>query len=166
MAIKLLGSLLIVMGGAMGWFLQQAERRRKRDTLSGLLTALRRMGEAVRMARTPLPLLLERLGADCGPEAAAFFQGAAEAARRGEDFPEDWRRLAEALPLNGGNISLLANLGKDLQGDEEKVCKSVSLVCGQLEKSAEAAEQKRPEEEKRSTALWFSAAALLVILLI
>ncbi|WP_297870629.1 stage III sporulation protein AB [uncultured Oscillibacter sp.] len=166
MLTKLLGGLFVLLGGGLGRWAQMAERRRRRDTLSDFITALRRMGESVRMTRTPLPVLLERLSADCGRDAAVFLRGAAEAARQGEDLPARWRRLTEALPLAGGDRAALAGLGRDLQGDEEKVCKAIALVTIRLEQSASEAEGTRRAEEQRVSALWFSAAALLVILLI
>ncbi len=61
---------------------------------------------------------------------------------------------------------MIAELGGDLQGDEEQVCRAVSLAVLRLSESAGEAERRRPEEEKRAAALWLSAAALLVILLI
>ena len=164
--LKLIGSLCVAAGGALAWYLQASERRRKRDTLSDFQTAFRRMGEEVRMARTPLPALLKALETQSGPEAAAFFRTVSRAAAAGEDFPRAWRRQAEALSLDEVDKSVISALGCDLQGDEEKVCKAISHVTYELAKSAEKAERKRPEEEKRAAALWFSASALLVILLI
>lgn len=164
--LKLLGSLCVASGGALAWYIQQAERRRSRRTLSDFQMAFRRMGEEVRMARTPLPALLNDLAADCGPEAAAFFSAASKAAGEGENLSGVWRRQAETLALEERARTAVAALSCDLQGDEEKVCKAISHVTYMLAKSAEEAERKRPEEEKRAAALWFSAAALLVILLI
>ena len=164
--LKLLGGGCILLGGGLGRWIQLAERRRRREVLSDLITALRRMGETIRMARTPLPVLLERLAADCGPEANRFFLGAAKAARQGEHLPGQWRHLAEALPLSEKDRTVLAELGSDLQGDEENICKAILLAIVQLEQTAKEAEEKRSDEEKRASALWFSAAALLVILLI
>ena len=164
--LKLLGSLCILGGGVMASYYHFASHRRNRDTLSDLLSALRRMAEAVRMARTPLPALLDTLAVNCTSDAAAFFAGAADAARHGEVLPDIWRNLAQSLPLDKGDMAAVVSLGSSLQGDEETVCKAVSAVAYQLAKSVEETERKRPEEEKRATALWFSAAALLVILLI
>lgn len=164
--LKLLGGLCVASGGALAWRLQRAERRRERDTLSDLQQAFRRMGEAVRMTRTPLPALLKALAGDCGEPAAAFFEAASRAAAGGEELPRVWREGAEALPLREMDKSLVSALVQSLQGDEEEACKAISHVTHELAKSAEEAERKRPEEEKRAAALWFSAAALLVILLI
>lgn len=164
--VKLLGSLCILSGGFMARCVQAAERRRKRDTLSGLLTALRRMAEEIRMARTTLPDLLERLSKDCGASASDFFRAAADAARQDGELSEAWASAADILPLADADKAVLQDLGKDLRGDEESVCKAISLVIYHLAKSAEEQERRRPQEDRRATALCFSAAALLVILLI
>lgn len=164
--LKLLGALCVASGGTLAWWVQRLERKRERDALSDFQTAFRRMGEEVRMARTPLPALLNALAGDCGPEAAAFFIAVSAAASRGEGFPAAWRREAESLPLDDGPRTVIFNLGSDLQGDEENVCKAISHVTYLLAKSAAESAEKRPEEEKRAAALWFSASALLVILLI
>lgn len=164
--LKLMGGLLVISSGALAWYFQMSERRRKRDTLSDFQTAFRRMGENVRMARTSLPSLLKTLSADCGPEASAFFEAASRAAGEGEALPQIWRRQAKGLTLDERDKTAISDLGRDLQGDEESVCKAISHVTFLLAKSEEEMERKRPEEEKRATALWFSAAALLVILLL
>lgn len=164
--LKLLGSLCIVSGGVLAWYLQRLERKRRRDVLSDFQMAFRRMGEEVRMTRTPLPVLLDALAKECGPEASSFFAAVSRAAREAEHLPGFWREQAAALSLREADRSLISELGKELQGDEEKVCKAISHVTYALAKSAEAEERKCPEEEKRAAALWFSASALLVILLI
>jgi stage III sporulation protein AB len=120
------------------------------------------MREEIRMARTPLPALLEGLAAD--NRAGSLFLHAAEAARQGGDLAAVWRREAQALPLEARDREIVVSL--DLRGDEESVCKAIFLATYDLAKSAGEQEQRRPEEEKRATALCFSAAALLVILLI
>ena len=63
--LKLLGSICVLGGGLMFWLMALAEQRRTRTALGDLLAALRRMREEIRMARTPLPLLLEALGLGC-----------------------------------------------------------------------------------------------------
>lgn len=164
--LKLLGSLCVVSGGALAWYIQRLERRRERDTLSDIQRAFRRMGEEIRMTRTPLPALLRALAGDCGEPAAVFFEAVSRAAAGGEELPRVWQGQAEALPLQERDKSVVSALVQSLQGDEENTCKAISHVTYELAKSAEEAERKRPEEEKRAAALWFSASALLVILLI
>ena len=160
----LAGSALILGGGLWAFLRARGENRRRRNLLSDLLLALERMGEEIRMARTPLPHLLDRLAADCRPEAAALLRAAARAARSGEDVGAVWRREAAALPLEPRDMEALRGL--DLGGDEESICKGISLVTRTLTRSLEESDARRPQEEKRTAALCFSAAALLVILLI
>ena len=119
-------------------------------------------GRDVRFAR----LLLERLASGCGPEAGAFFRAAASAAKQGERLPEAWKQAAEALPLPEADRMAVAALGEDLHGDEETICKAISLVTYQLAKALEESFRRKPEEDKRTAALCLSGAALLVILLI
>ena len=164
--LKLLGSALVAAGGVLAWYLQRTERRRRQEALADFQRVFRRMGEGVRLARTPLPELLRELSADCGEEAVGFFRAVSQAAGGGEDLPRVWRERAETLTLEPWDRSAISDLGGDLQGDEEKVCKAISHVTYELAKSAEETERKRPEREKQAMALWFSSAALLVILLV
>ena len=85
---------------------------------------------------------------------------------RGAPLGQSWRSAAEALPLGPESRTALTALGDSLQGDEESVCKALTLAGKILEKNLAAARDHRQETEKRSAALWLSSAALLVILLI
>lgn len=164
--LKLTGSVLILGSGVLLRYLQAAQRRREMDTLSDLLASLRHMAEEIRMARTPLPVLLGRLAGDCGPDAAAFFTAAADAARRGESLAAAWRQEAGRLPLSASGQAALRELGGSLHGDEESICKAISLVAYSLAQEAEERRGRQGEEARRATALCLSGAALLVILLI
>ena len=108
-----------------------------RRVLEECLAALRRMAEEIRMARTALPLLLERLAGQCGPDAAVLFSGAAAARRRGEPLTPVWRTLSEELPLPLESREVLADLGADLHGDEEAVCRAILLAVQRLEQHRE-----------------------------
>ncbi len=164
--LKLTGSVLVFGGGVLLRYLQAAQCRREMDTLSDLLMSLRRMAEEIRMARTPLPVLLGRLAGDCGPDAAAFFTAAADAARRGESLAAAWRQAAGQLPLSAFGQTALQELGGSLHGDEENIYKAISLVTYSLAQEAEERRSRQGEEARRATALCLSGAALLVILLI
>lgn len=164
--IKLMGSILILSGGVLVRYFQAMDRRRRMDTLSDFLSALRRMGEEIRMTRMPLPVLLDRLAAGCGEDAGGFFQRVSSAARQGEELAGVWRQAAKELPLPAADREALADLGDSLHGDEENICKVISLAAYEIAKSLEEAAHRKPEEDKRSTALCLSSAALLVILLI
>ncbi|WP_298029786.1 stage III sporulation protein AB [uncultured Dysosmobacter sp.] len=162
--VKLVGSLCILAGSGLARWARLAERRRRRQTLSDILTALRRMDEEIRQARTMLPDLLEQAAADCGPDAAALFRTAAQAAAQGEDVSRAWRQAAGDLPLAEADKRCLAAL--ELRGDEEQVRGAIALTASALARSGEEQDKRRQSEDQRATALCFSAAALLVILLI
>ena len=164
--IRFLGSACILSGGLMTVLLQLRERHRTRRLLADLLSALRRMGEEIRLCRTPLPRLMETLSASCGGDAAAFFAAVGSRLRRGEDAETLWRQHAACLPLPPAAKQALAEVGSALHGYEENVCKALSLAILELEKCAAEWDKQRPETEKRTAALWLSGAALLVILLI
>lgn len=164
--LKLLGSACILAGGVLAQGARLAERRRQWDTLSDLLFALRRMEEEIRLTQTPMPVLLEGLAKDRGADAASFFTHVAEALRRG-DLPGDvWRREAAGLPLPPEALRALEDLGGALGGDEEDTCKAIGLAVYELAKCAEEHARDRKAEDRRAAALYFSGAALLVILLI
>ena len=164
--IKLAGSLCILGGGVLARYLQAAARRREMDTLSDLLSVLRRMAEEIRMARTPLPALLNQLAMGCGAETEAFLRAAAAAAGGGEGLRETWRREAEKLPLPEGARAAMLRLGERLCGDEESICKAILLAEHSLAREESEYIRRQPEADRRATALCLSGAALLVILLI
>ena len=164
--VKVVGSALVLLGGVLARQLHLAERRRGLEALREVTAALRQMADAIRMARTPLPALLDALALGRGEAVGDFFRAAAQAARRGGDLRRTWETAAEELPLCPADRAALRELAGSLQGDEESVCRAINLVTGQLARSMEEQTRRRPEEEKRATALCLSGAALLVILLI
>lgn len=164
--MKTAGAALVMGAALWGWRRGVRERRRKRDTLTELVRLLDRMGEEIRLRRTSLPRLLRQLAADRGPACRSFCEAAAVAMERGEPLKDGWRSAAQALPIDGEDREAMAALGESLTGDEEQVCKAVCLVRDSLARSLEAERSRRAETEKREAALWLSAGALAVILLI
>lgn len=162
--MKVLGSLLVFGGGGLFWWFRQRERRSRRTVLADLMLVLRRMQEEIRMMRTPLPDLFGKLAKDCGLETAEVLRGMAFAAGDGMDVNEVWCTDICRLPLSKREQEILC--GVSFAGDEEKVCKELSLALYGLANCVEELDRDRPEEEKRTAALCFSGAALLVILLI
>ena len=160
---KLLGSILVLGASLGGMTIQLRERGRRRRTRLDLLDGLRQMGEEIRIARTPLPCLLER-AADRGGEAGHFFRAAAHALREGEG--DAWKKGVGALPLEEEERRALQEMRWRFGGDEESLCSAIALACAVLQRHGEEEERHRGMEEKRSAALWGSAGALAVILLI
>jgi len=164
--LKLLGSICIFCGGALVWWTQMADCRRELDTLSEMIMSLGRMGEEIRMTRTPLPLLLDRLKQGRTTGVAAFFQEVSKAARQGSSVVLAWQEAAGRLPLESEDRAALREAGACLAGDEAHICQGLAHAAAQLSRSLEEKRRRKPERERRATAMSFSAAALLVILLI
>ena len=163
---KLLGSLCVFAAGGMVWWSRRQERQKKRRLLSDLIAALGRMETEIRLTRIPLPRLLKRLAEGCGEETRAFFQDASRGLEAGETLAAAWNRAVEKLGLPDGDKQVLLTLQEPMQGDEMSACKGISLAMEKLRNRLKELDNQRPEEEKRATALCFSAAALVVILLI
>lgn len=162
--IKLLGSVCVFSAGFWLRWMMISSRRRELDTLSQMLAALRQMETEIRMTRVPLPVLLNRLGDSGGPLVRPFFFAAVDGLQA--ECASPWAAAAEALPLSAQERATLQELGETLRGDEESVLKAVSLAASRLESSREEAESRLKSSNERTTALCFSASALLVILLI
>ena len=164
--MKLAGSLCVFAAGGMAWYLQRREGQRKRLVLAELIAALRQMETEIRLARTALPRLLKQLAEGRCEEVSAFWLSVSHDLTAGRRPSGAWRRAIDGLNLSAGDARALLSLPEALQGDEISACKGISLVCKTLQNSLEQMEAKRPGEEKRATALCFSAAALVVVLLI
>ncbi|MBQ7778729.1 MAG: stage III sporulation protein AB [Oscillibacter sp.] len=164
--MKLMGALCIACGAVWGRWQQLSAQRRRRETVRGLIAALRQMAEEIRIARTPMPQLLSCLGRSRGGEAGRFFHAVAAGLESGHALPEAWRLALADLSLPDEPMTVLRELAAGLSGDEEAVYRAVTLAADALERQALAWERQRPEAERRGNALWFSASALLVILLI
>lgn len=166
--VRALGCALVAGAALWGWQRQRTERRRRLDTLWALSAGLERMAEAIRLERTPLPRLLERLGRDetAAGAAAGFFRRLGRALEQGRRAEAVWRAEAEALPLSREDREALAEAAGGLAGDEEQVCRALTAAAVRLRRSLEAERAASPEREKRAAALWLSGGALLVILLI
>ena len=95
--MKLLGSLCVFAAGGMVWWSRRQERQKKRRLLSDLIAALGRMETEIRLARMPLPRLLERLAEGRGRRnASLFFRTLSEDWKQGRPPAAAWR------PCSGG----------------------------------------------------------------
>lgn len=163
---KLMGALLVLGGGVLAAVKQRLLQRKGRELLCDLMAALREMAQEIRMTRKPLPEILGELEHTYDGDAAAFFACAVRCMGQGMPLVSSWQTAASALPLSREIKRVIAGLGDHLHYDEESVCEAVSLALYELAKYAEEWDRQHTEADRRSTALWMSAAALLVILLI
>ena len=163
---NLVGGLCVLSAGGIVWHLQRQERRRRRQVLAELAAALDCVETSIRLNRTPLlPLFRQAARGRCH-EVSQLFEGGAAALAAGKSPEAVWRQAVSCLPVPETDKRALSELANALQGDETSACKSILLVRKELQNSLSQLEKQRPEEEKRTAALCFSAAALLVILLI
>ena len=160
---QVLGSLCVLAAGAAGWYLRRQERRQARTTLWAVVSALEEMERHIRISRTPLPQLLELLGRR-GGQAGAFFARIAVALRSGCAPQAVWAQETERLPLEPQERQALSELLSALLGDEEAACRGLRLCHERLAASLARRSRCQAQEEKRAAAVWFCAAALLVIL--
>jgi len=164
--LKLLGSLCILGGGSFMCLSRIRERQRERNTLSELAAALEQMAQQIRQTRKPLPQLLQNLAEEREGDAAVFFRQIATGLRQGHVAVSAWKQAAESLPLEAEEQKLLVKAGRCLQGDEQEICKGLSLASEMLSRISEEKRLSKAEQDKRTAAMCFSGAALLVILLI
>ena len=163
--IKLVGSLCVLFAGGSVWWLQHQEQRRRRQVLAELAAPLDYMETSIRLNRTPLLPLFRQAGGRCH-EVSQLFERSAAALAAGRSPEIVWCQAVSCLPVSETDKRALSELVNALQGDETSVCKGILLARKELQNSLSQLEKQRPEEEKRTAALCFSAAALLVILLI
>ena len=164
--LKLLGSLCILCAGGYVWAQQVGARRGEMESYRGVIAALLEMEDAIRLSRMTLPRLLEREAERQNRETAAFFRQVRLGLDGGKPLTAAWREAAFSLPWREADRSTLAELGEKLTGDAEEACKGIELVCRSLTRTLEELQRQQPDFEKRSTALCFSGAAMLIILLI
>lgn len=164
--MKLAGSLCIFTGCGYAWYLQWRQRRRQRQTRTELLAALRSMAQEIGSRQTPIPRLAEQLASGGGGEVQGCFQVFLLLLRQGTSPAAAWKTAVDSLSLTPAEKTAAAELGKGLSQEETMVVKEINLTIKLLETYRDAAQKQSAETEKRASALWFSAAALLVILLI
>lgn len=162
--LKWFGSILILLGGGGVCWLRISANRRETETLRELLSAILQMKEEIRLTRMRLPELMLRLANGRIEPVACFFRSVAQSMRTGI-FPADaWRQalnpLAKTVP------SAVAEVGDAFRGDEEQICQSAALAERALQRALKERESLQLDWERRTTAMCFSAAALLVILLL
>jgi len=164
--LKLMGSVCILAAAAFARVAWIRSIRRELSVLRGLISALGEMESEIRLNRTPMPRLLKKAGYDRGADVASFFSRLSRGLAAGEETMRTWTAAAGDLPVAGRERLELAEVGRNLSGDEEKACKGILLASDHLSKCLQEKYIQQRESEKRCTALCFSGAALLIILLL
>ena len=159
--MKMLGSALVFCGGFWWWRLCLLGRRREEQTLERLLGALYQLREGIRMARMPLPQLLEKVAED-----ESFFGEVLRELRKHEELTAAWERATESLSLPPQSRKAWGWLGGRLAGDEQSVLQAMAYAEQMMEQERNQMAAEKNEADRRTTAMCFSAAALVVILLL
>lgn len=159
--MKCLGSVLIFCGGFWWWRLCLLGRRREKQTLERLLMTLYQLREGIRMARIPLPQLLERAAQD-----EPFFGEVFRELRKQEELSKAWRLAAENLTLSPQSLEIWCWLGQQLTGDEQAVLQAMTYAEQVMAQEWQRLAEQEQEVNRRTAAMCFSAAALAVILLV
>jgi len=165
--VKALGSLLLLLGFGAIWLGELRRRQRETETLDELITALEELSAGIRLTRTPLPRLLRQVGRSRRSEyVMVWLTGAADSLERGESLRSAWENACRRLPIEDDAQGIVASLGYRLSGDETEICKGISLSTDWLRKRAEERRKEKRDCFRQTTAVCFSAAALLLILLL
>ncbi|BAK99573.1 putative stage III sporulation protein AB [Oscillibacter valericigenes Sjm18-20] len=164
--MKALGSLLILAGFSAAWAGELRRWRRETETLFQLTAALEALSGGIRLTRTPLPRLFRELGRARQGVVAAWLTELAEALERGELLRPAWNTACRHLPVEDDVREVIAELGYKLSGDEMEICKGIDLVTSWLRKKSEERLRKKRDWTRQATAVCFSGAALLIILLL
>lgn len=164
--VKLLGSTLILSGFSAVWLSELRRWRQELGSLNDLVAVLEEMSNGVRLTRTPLPRLFRRLGQARPGAVGDWLVGMSGALETGEGIRAVWANACKALPLEEEIQKTVGELGYKLSGDEEQICKAISLVGIQLTRELEEKRRRKRDWERQLTALCFSGAALLIILLL
>ena len=159
--MKWLGSALIFCGGFWWWRLCLLGRRQEKQTLERLLMMLYQLREGIRMARLPLPQLLDRAAQD-----EAFFGEVLRELRKQEELSKAWGMAAENLTLPPQSLEIWCWMDRHLTGDEQSVLQAMTYAEQVMEQERQQLAEQEQEVNRRTTAMCFSAAALAVILLV
>lgn len=164
--IKLIGSVLILTGFGVVWISELCRWRKEAETLSDLFAALGEMSDRIRLTRMPLPRLFRELGrAKHGP-VCEWLTEMANHLEAGQPVQSTWISACNNLPVEEGVHTKIAELGYKFTGDEECICNTILVINEFLKNKLEEKQRQKRDRERQATALCFSGAALLIILLL
>lgn len=164
--MKLTGSVCILAAGGLAWYLQRGDSRRETALLLELSRVLEQMASEIQCLQTPLPRLLEKMSANRTKTVSQFLRSAAESLESGDAPSQFWRTLVQMLPLNKEYQAPLLELESYLDSSEERLRGGLTYSRNQLLAMWETRRTQQRQSEQRNGALFLSAAALTVILLL
>ena len=162
--MKLLGAVLILCGAALQCRALLGARKRERDALRELSTALEGLERGIRASLTPLPRLLGQRG--FGRYADAFFSDVLARMEGGSPLPDGWRGAAARTPISERERAELAGLADALGGEEDDLLRALRAAAQTLRDALRERERDRARDARLVTTLCLSLSLLVTILLI
>ena len=164
-AVKALGALLVLISAGSVWASEIFCQRREVDVLRRLAALLARMEAEIRGRRTPLPRLLRELSREetrLSPALEEILRGL----QAGKALPGLLGGCADRWGLSPWCRTAMEELGCALGGDEGESGEALAFARHRILEELEEKRQSQGERERRSTALCFSGAALVILLLL
>ena len=162
--LHLTGAALLLAASALLRRAILSRARQQSRTLRALSECFLSLAQAVRVTLAPFPSLLETMPREGA--AGMFFSSVRALLSRGETLSDAWRTAAEALPLSERERSAVESLVSALGGEEESVCTALHRASAELLSAERALHAREREDGHVVSALCFSGALLLGILLL
>ena len=162
--LHLTGAALLLAASALLRRAILSRARQQRRTLRALSEGFLSLAQDVRATLAPFPALLETMPREGA--AGTFFSSVRALLSCGETLPGAWRTAAEALPLSERERSAVASLASALGGEEESVCTALHRASAELLSAERALHAREREDGRVISALCFSGALMLGILLL
>ncbi len=166
MMMGVVGAICIVVGCGGLWLLHLRQQHQKVETIaqfSGIMLEIR--GEIL-SHQTPLPRIFLRLSHSAHGQVGDFFQELTLELQEGVALQTAWEDRVLAADFPNEVEGVLLQVGRSFSGDEEQICKVLSLANGCLERILKVYQEKLPDNRRSFGALCFSGGALLLILLL
>ena len=164
--MKLLGAALVLTGFGAAWWSQMRAWRQEEETTACLAALLEQLCARIRLTRRPLPRLLREVSGAGRSPAELCLRETAEAVERGVPPAQAWAAACRTLPLGETARAAAAEPGGALSGGEEDICKAIQIAADRLRAELTQLRQEKRDRARRSGAVCFSAAALVIILLL
>ena len=162
--LHLTGASLLLAASALLRRAILSRARQQRRTLRALSECFLSLAQSVHATLAPFPSLLETMPREGA--AGTFFSSVRALLSCGETLPGAWRTAAEALPLSERERSAVESLASALGGEEESVCTALHRASAELLSAERALHAREREDGRVVSALCFSGALLLGILLL
>lgn len=160
-----LGGICIATGCGGLWLMQMKRQRKLLETLVELSGAMLEIRGQIIANQTPLPRIFLQLSQSAQGHGNDFFGDVICNLQEGKTLQMAWEEavLSGQFPLEVEGV--LLQVGRSFSGDEEQICKVLSLANGCLERIIKQYQEDLPDKRRSTGALCFSGGALLLILL-